>query len=258
MSIKKFRVTKDNKIIESKYSRGLIETRIVDACISKIDSKADLSPHQFFEVTADELFSLSDLKNIDNIYHQLKVAAKNLIDQKLLIPETVTWINWFSSVSCPLNEGKIIIRFSVDIKPYLSSLDGNFTSYPQIHTLKFKGSYSHRIYEFLRQWLKFGSKEFSLIELKDRLELDESYDRIDNLKPRVIDPAILEINEYSDMWAKYSQKKTGRKVTHFLFSFGLKEVKKKIPKLTDQDILRDNLAKPGETWEEARKRLSKN
>jgi plasmid replication initiation protein len=226
MKIKNLRVTKGNSLIESKYSRGLIETRIVDACIAQIDSKNELTPDRFFEIKASDLFELTELDNVDGVYHQLKIAAKNLIDQKLLIPETVTWINWFGSVSCPPGEGKIILRFSVDIKPYLFSIEGNFTSYTQKHTLKFKGSYSHRIYEFLRQWLSFGNKEFSIAELKDRLELENEYERIDDFKRRVINPAIDEINQYSDLWVKYTQRKTGRSVTHFCFTFGLKEAEK--------------------------------
>jgi plasmid replication initiation protein len=226
MKINNLKVTKGNGLIQAKYSRGLVETRIVDACIAQIDSKNELTPDRFFEIKASDLFDLTDLENMDAVYHQLKVAAKNLIDQKLLIPETVTWINWFGSVQAPPGEGKIILQFSVAIKPYLFAIEGKFTSYTQKHTLRFKGSYSHRIYEFLRQWLSFGNKEFSIDELKDRLELDNEYDRIGNLKERVIDPAIEEINQYSDLWVKYSQRKTGRKVTHFLFTFGKKKTEK--------------------------------
>jgi plasmid replication initiation protein len=226
MKIKNLRVTKGNSLIESKYSRGLIETRIVDACIAQIDSKNELTPDRFFEIKANDLFELTELDNVDGVYHQLKIAAKNLIDQKLLIPETVTWINWFGSVSCPPGEGKIILQFSVAIKPYLFAIEGNFTSYTQKHTLRFKGSYTHRIYEFLRQWLSFSYKEFSIVELKDRLELENEYERIDDFKRRVINPAIDEINQYSDLWVKYTQRKTGRSVTHLCFTFRLKEVEK--------------------------------
>jgi plasmid replication initiation protein len=227
MKLSRFRVTKGNKLIEAKYSRGLIETRIVDACVAKIDKACDLTPERFFEISAAELFDLhNEEMDVTDIHRQLKIAAENLSKQQLKIPATNTWINWFSSVSSPEGEGKIILRFSVDIKPYLFAIESNFTSYPLKNTLLFKGSYSHRIYEFLRQWLSFGNKEFSIDELKDRLELDNEYERIDNLKQRVIDPALEEINQHSDIWVKYSQRKTGRKVTHFLFTFGKKETEK--------------------------------
>jgi plasmid replication initiation protein len=227
MKLSRFRVTKGNKLIEAKYSRGLIETRIVDACVAKIDKACDLTPERFFEISAAELFDLhNEEMDVTDIHRQLKIAAENLSKQQLKIPATNTWINWFSSVSSPEGEGKIILRFSVDIKPYLFAIESNFTSYPLKNTLLFKGSYSHRIYEFLRQWLSFGNKEFSIDELKDRLELDNEYERIDNLKQRVIDPALEEINQHSDIWVKYSQRKIGRKVTHFLFIFGKKEAEK--------------------------------
>ena len=226
MKLSSFRVTKGNKLIEAKYSRGLIETRIVDACVAKIDKASDLTPERFFEITAAELFDLHETMDKNHVHDQLKIAAENLINQKLKIPATNTWINWFSSVSAPPGEGKIVLQFSVAIKPYLFAIEGNFTSYPLKNTLLFTGSYSHRLYEFLMQWMDFGKKEFSIAELKHRLELEDQYDRTDNLKLRVIDPAIKDINKHSDILVNYTQRKTGRAVTHFIFTFKLKELKK--------------------------------
>ncbi|MEI7996001.1 MAG: replication initiation protein [Methylococcaceae bacterium] len=226
MKLSSFRVTKGNKLIEAKYSRGLIETRIVDACVAKIDKARDLTPERFFEITAAELFDLHETMDKNHVHDQLKIAAENLINQKLKIPATNTWINWFSSVSAPPGEGKIVLQFSVAIKPYLFAIEGNFTSYPLKNTLLFTGSYSHRLYEFLMQWMDFGKKEFSIAELKHRLELEDQYDRTDNLKLRVIDPAIKDINKHSDILVNYTQRKTGRSVTHFIFTFKSKEPKK--------------------------------
>ena len=226
MKLSSFRVTKGNKLIEAKYSRGLIETRIVDACVAKIDKASDLTPERFFEITAAELFDLHETMDKNHVHDQLKIAAENLINQKLKIPATNTWINWFSSVSAPPGEGKIVLQFSVAIKPYLFAIEGNFTSYPLKNTLLFTGSYSHRLYEFLMQWMDFGKKEFSIAELKHRLELEDQYDRTDNLKLRVIDPAIKDINKHSDILVNYTQRKTGRSVTHFIFTFKSKEPKK--------------------------------
>jgi plasmid replication initiation protein len=76
------------------------------------------------------------------------------------------------------------------------------------------------------QWMDFGKKEFSIAELKHRLELEDQYDRTDNLKLRVIDPAIKDINKHSDILVDYTQRKTGRAVTHFIFTFKSKERKK--------------------------------
>jgi plasmid replication initiation protein len=47
-----------------------------------------------------------------------------------------------------------------------------------------------------------------------------------NFKTKVINVALSEINKHSDIWVKYTQRKAGRTITHFLFTFGEKEPKK--------------------------------
>jgi plasmid replication initiation protein len=68
-----------------------------------------------------------------------------------------------------------------------------------------------------------------------------------DLKKRVIDPAVEEINKHSNLWVKYGQRKSGRTITHFQFQFGLKDkplpLERKL--LTEEEINRQ--AKPGET-----------
>ena len=52
--------------------------------------------------------------------------------------------------------------------------------------------------------------------------IQDKYSRIERLKSGVIDPAVKQINEHSDLWVKYLQQKRGRKISHFIFTFGLK------------------------------------
>ena len=52
--------------------------------------------------------------------------------------------------------------------------------------------------------------------------MEEKYSRLGDLKKRVIEPAVAEINEHSNFWVTYGQRKVGRIVTHFQFQFGLK------------------------------------
>ncbi|NCC36862.1 MAG: RepB family plasmid replication initiator protein, partial [Chloroflexia bacterium] len=69
----------------------------------------------------------------------------------------------------------------------------------------------------LRQHKALGKREFDIDELKAKIGLAGLYDRVGNLKVRVIDPAMREINETSDIMCEYEQRKRGRKVTGFLF-----------------------------------------
>ena len=107
------------------------------------------------------------------------------------------------------------------------------------------------MYEFLMQWLKVGKKEFSLDELRFRLELRDQYQRIDDFKRRIIDTAVKEINDHANLNVSYTQRKTGRVVTHLIFTFS--EKNKPQPKINDAYIKKH--ARPGESWDEAKKRL---
>jgi plasmid replication initiation protein len=92
----------------------------------------------------------------------------------------------------------------------------------------------------------------------------EDYPRLFDLKKRVIDVAIDQINQHSDLSVSYSQRKTKRTVTHLIFTFSQKPQPTKPPKtrslagaggMSKKEI--ERLARPGETYEEAEERIRK-
>ena len=80
-----------------------------------------------------------------------------------------------------------------------------------------------RLYELLMQWGSRGWREVEIEWLKKTLMVDENYERLDNFKKRVIDVAVSQINEHSDLAVRYEQRKTGRTVSHLKFVFEPKE-----------------------------------
>ena len=81
--------------------------------------------------------------------------------------------------------------------------------------------------------------------------------------PNEIDTAIKDINTHSNYQVSRSQRKTGRKVTHFIFTFAEKKFAKPkaAPKpqertimgVSESDIKKQ--AKVGESWEQAAARI---
>jgi plasmid replication initiation protein len=49
-------------------------------------------------------------------------------------------------------------------------------------------------YELLMQWHTTGKREVEIDWLKKQFQLDDGYDRMDNFKARVLDPAVEDIN----------------------------------------------------------------
>src|SRR5699024_3331756 len=86
-------------------------------------------------------------------------------------------------------------------------------------TTQFDSVYSVRLYELLTQWR--AAKKAPCLELgvfRQQMELGvNEYKRMNDCKKRVLDLAVNEINEKSDLKVKYENVKKGRSITGFKF-----------------------------------------
>ncbi len=234
---------------------SLSEQRVLLACIAQIDSKAELSENYRFEVSASGMADLAGIENLSNTYRDLKRATDKLYERSVVIddPDSVNpqvaqrKTRWISSIDYVPGEGKLVLSFSVGIIPYLSQLSREFTQYKLKHVARFESVYSIRLYELLVQWSSSGEREIEVEWLKRQFQVADKYQRVVDLKKRVIDPAVAEINEHSNLWVKYGQRKSGKSITHFQFQFGLKDKPQVLErkKITEEEINRQ--ARPGET-----------
>jgi plasmid replication initiation protein len=227
-------VVKSNKVVEASYKLTLYEQRILLACIAQIHSKEELLEACKFEISAKEIADLSKLENVNKVYQSLSEASDKLLSRQIILndpdPDNPRLkqrkLNWMSHIDYYPGDGKVILQFSKGIIPYLSELSKNFTRYKLQNVTQFKSVYSIRLYELLVQWLSTGKRDIEVEWLKNQLQVEECYSRIGNFKNRVVDVAVVEINQHSNIWVKYTQRKAGRTITHFLFTFGEKEPKK--------------------------------
>ncbi len=127
-------------------------------------------------------------------------------------------------------------------------------------------TYAIRLYELLIQWGSVGEREIELTWLRQQFQLDDKYKAIKDFKKRVLEPAVSNINEHSDIEVQGVQRKTGRTVTHLKFTFAPKKDAKPKPSRgipTEErigGIPRDEierLAKPGESWDQASARIAR-
>jgi plasmid replication initiation protein len=114
-------------------------------------------------------------------------------------------------------EGRASIRFDEDLLPHIIALREKFTKYKIKDVYQFTSAYTWRLYELLAQNKDIKKREFDLDEFKWKVGVAEKYDAIGDLKKRVIDSSVDEINEYSDIKVQYDQVKRGRRVTGFVF-----------------------------------------
>lgn len=265
--MKKLTVYKHNDLVEASYgAMSLLEQLMLLSCIAKSDPR-ELTAETPVEITVSEFAQIADIE-VEGAYDDLKRAVRRLFHRYLVIhnpdPDdpalTKTETRWVHAINYYNGEGRIRLYFAPKVLPYLSELSSRFTKYKLQHVAQFKSSYGVRLYELLMQWQCKGKREVQIDWLRERWGLENKYKNIVDLKKRVIEPAMKDINEYSNLWVKLEQRKKGRKVVWFSFAFGPKESKKHEPesKQTSKRLTVPELtamAKPGETWDELGHRL---
>ena len=89
-------------------------------------------------------------------------------------------------------------------------------------------------YELLKQYEIAGSRELTIDELREKFELKDKYKLFNNLRVRVIEPSIKEINECTDLSVCYTQITKGRKVIALKFSILNKNRVRKVQQEKEQ------------------------
>jgi plasmid replication initiation protein len=223
-------VYKANEIVEASYRLTLNEQRVILACIGQVNAAEKLLVTDKFEPSAKDFAKLFGILE-DRAYSELQTIAKTLYQRSVTLhnpdPNYPTLkkleTRWISSIGYLPEVGKIVLRFAQDMIPYLSELKGQFTRYKLEHIGNMSSAYSIRLYELLMQWKTTGKREMEIDWLKRQFQIEGKYNSIKDFKKHVVDIAVKDINTHSNYQVSWTQRKTGRKVTHLTFEFSEKK-----------------------------------
>ena len=220
-------VTQSNSLIEASYSMTINEQRLLMSCISKIDSRQILENGKEFVITVKEAQDLF-FQEADRqaAYRMLKRSAEQLFrrEARIHLDENRELLTHFvQQVIFDKEKKEIRILFAEALKPYLSQLEGHFTSYKLKNIVQLKSAYAVRFYQLLCEWQGQGMSMNFIEFLKLNEMLKTKYKAFNDFKRNVLDVAIEQINIYTDFQVNYSLQKTGRKVSHIQLQWELKE-----------------------------------
>lgn len=227
-------IYKSNALVEAQYRLSVAEQRIMLACISQVRRDQPITDEVLYSVSAAEIADLSGTSS-KAAYDELAKAALRLKRREVWLKERpngdgsheITLITgWVQSIRYRKHEGRVELRFTRDMLPYLTQLTEQFTRYALDDVARMTSAHAIRLYELLAQWRGAGERVVELDWLREALQLEGQYPAFKDLRRRVIEPAVEQINQQSPLWLKWTQRKTGRKITHLYFSFGEKPSEK--------------------------------
>jgi plasmid replication initiation protein len=223
--IRSYKVVKANDLIQkSRFDLQLQEQKIILYLISKIKPEdMELKEHIFEIQDFCKVCGLAPDNGANYIY--IKQTLKDLRDKSIWIMlenGKERTLSWFDYVEMDKNSGAVTIKISDMMKPYLLHLKDRFTQYELLYTLAMNSQYSLRLYELLKSYEFQNKKVFDIDELKLRLSA-ENYARFPDFKRNVLDIALREINNLSDITVKYGIIKEGRRFAKVEFSMKLKK-----------------------------------
>ncbi len=231
------KVYKSDKLIQqARYSLSITEQRFVLYAISKIKPEDDAS--MWYELSLKEFQHICGT-DANESYNHIKSWIKTLSDRSwwLLQPDGYeTLVRWFSTIKMRPDSSVILIKFHDEMFPYIFQLaehmrisGDRYTSYMYRYVLPMRSTYSVRVYELLKSYHKNNSKwRFDVDKLKHLLDCD-NYDRFADFRRFVLEPAVKEINKYTDIKVSYEAIKAGRKIAVVVFYID----EKTIPELSE-------------------------
>lgn len=156
-------------------------------------------------------------------YTTLRKAVNRLMKTDVRIQEpgsdSYCRINVCSKAEYIKNEGKIKVKFTDDIMPYLAQVKEKFMIYNLKEISQFSSIYSTRLYELLQEFKETGWMLKSLDQLREAFAVGEKYKHYGHFKSKTFGPACDEINNNYDMSISFEEIKDGRKVVAINFTF---------------------------------------
>lgn len=214
-----YTVVKSNEIVQkARYDLNITELKLLAFIISKIKpTDTELQEYQFPVKDFCQVCGI-DYTNGRN-YQRIKDTLKGLRDKSFWLMDEnghEVLVGWLQKARINKGSGKVSVKLDEDMQKYVIGLFDNFTQYELLSTLPMKSAYSFRIYELLKSYAFTTGHTFKIDDLKKKLGA-ETYTNFKDFRRKVIEVAVKEINQYTDIEISWDPVTYGRKVIEIIF-----------------------------------------
>ncbi len=241
-------VRQANALTNARYEYTETQANIFLVLLSKLRKN---SPDDVYQISVTELEKLTS-KKLN--YKQLRNSTEEMMGRVHKVhthhngKEVFRQLVLFKRIDYILGTGTIELEFNEYAIPYLFDLKNNFTSFQVQAALNLPSKHAKRIYQICSQWKDKGqTKKVTILDLKKTLGLaddkgNEEYTILAMFKKKVLDVAVKQVNEKTDLHIGYQLEKVGRAFQNIFFT-----VQSQIPVTTIPfDLVPDTLSEvPG-------------
>ncbi|BDD13055.1 hypothetical protein FUAX_54870 (plasmid) [Fulvitalea axinellae] len=219
-----YRVTKSNKILPRKKEPfTLIQQRAIAIAISQIRIEdTELKPQKVemrrvLGLGPEESMSGAQYTRTRESLMQLTRTSIEYVRDPNDPGSAFRSVNFISEVNREENSAYVTIHFAPAVKDFLLGLRSNFTSYSLKYVYDFRSTSSLIVYELCKQYERKGKRIVSLDLFRKYTVVEDKYPKFSQLRKWVIEPALRDINELSDIRVELETKRKGRAVNTLIF-----------------------------------------
>lgn len=218
-------VMANNMILHSASKLNLNELKLLRFIIMQT-KQGDKELYQF-EVDIKDMAKSLEM-SAKTLYRELDTMSTHLMQEVIFIGDRVNdkWKKFHWVDVCEYDNGRITIKISDELKPFLVGLRGNFTRYRLSEILSLNSVYAIRIYEILNGYMNENNLphadvaievSISIEEIRKVTDTTDKFERYSSFKTKVIDTALKEINQKSMYHVTATPYKDGRTIAGYDF-----------------------------------------
>lgn len=220
-------IKQSNRLIEAKYKLTVYEQRMMIFICSQLNpNAAEFSKVRVSVADMASFCKFDETKSYSHVKSTIMRLMSRIVQIKM---DDGGWYatHWLQKAKYIPSESVVEYEIDDELKPELLQLRAAYLSTPAAPLMEFRRDYSARLYFILKKMLKVGTFEYEIDFFRERFQLSKSYDIFFNFKNKVLEPAIAEINEKSDIDVEHKYVKNGRSYVSVKFTVILKKKKKK-------------------------------
>lgn len=218
--------SQSNNFIESKFvDFSLIELKIIELSVANVTNKDKAliakKQNKIINIKLIDLAKLIDV-NRENLY----IVAKNLSIELAKKQAEFKYIdkngnaafkvsNFFNNITYENNIFEFEINYAVLI--YFINLKQYFTKINLKYITPLRSTYAIKLYKLLKQYQSINKRSFTVEQLRKFLCLEEKHKQFSDMRKRVIDVAVNQINQSTDISINYEEQKNGRITNNIIF-----------------------------------------